>query len=267
MDEGCRAYDEAMLADIVDQVRRRLPDLIPQQEHWQRRAAEQGPARDFAVALSGPGLAVVGEIKRRSPSRGVLSESLVAASRARAYVAGGAAAISVLTEPEFFDGSPNDLREVRAAVPIPVLRKDFTLHPCQVWESRAMGADALLLIVAALENRELEELLAESRRAGIAALVEVHTAEEAKRAVAAGAGVVGVNNRDLTTFEVDLVTAERLASLLDQVPVTVAESGISGPAEAARMARAGYDAVLVGESLVRAADPATAVRNLREGAA
>lgn len=256
-----------MLAEIMARVRHRLPDLIPQLERWQRIAAEQAPARDFEGALTTPGLAVIAEIKRRSPSRGTLNESLAAAPRARAYAAGGAGAVSVLTEPEFFGGSPDDLRGVRAAVPIPVLRKDFTLHPCQVWESRAMGADALLLVVAALEDRELEDLLAESRRAGVAALVEVHTAEEVMRAVAAGASVVGVNNRDLTTFEVDLANAERLASLVREVPVIVAESGISGPEDAARMARAGYDAVLVGESLVRAADPSTGVRMLREGRA
>ncbi|MGH8875396.1 MAG: indole-3-glycerol phosphate synthase TrpC, partial [Acidimicrobiia bacterium] len=221
-------------------------------------------ARDLAGALAGPGLEVIAEVKRRSPSAGKLADRLDPATQAISYARGGAAAVSVLTEPRYFQGSAADLRAVREAVPLPVLRKDFTVDPVQVWEGRAMGADALLLIVAALTDGELAGLLAAAAEAGLAALVEVHTPDEARRAVAAGASLVGVNNRDLATFEVDLATAERIAPLLSGVAVRVAESGINTRSDAARMAAAGYHAVLVGEALIRAPDPGALVKELRE---
>jgi indole-3-glycerol phosphate synthase len=183
--------------------------------------------------------------------------------RGLGYERGGASAISVLTEPDHFAGSDDDLVAVRSAVSIPVLRKEFTLDPAQIWEARAIGADAVLLIVAALDQDELIRLHDTALEVGVDALVEVHNAAEAERALAIGARIVGVNNRDLTTFDVDLATSERLAGMLSSCDAMVAESGILVPADAARMAAAGYDAVLVGESLVRSGDPSTAIAEIR----
>jgi len=252
-----------MLEDIVESVRARLPAVVAAEEALRGDAAAVPPARGFAGALAVPGLSVVAEVKRRSPSRGDLDPGLDPGGRASEYARGGAAAISVLTEPDHFSGSPDDLTAVRHTVDLPVLRKDFLLHPAQVWESRAMGADAVLLIVAILDGAALPRLLDAAGDAGLDALVEVHTREEASRAVDAGARVVGVNNRDLATFEVDLATAERLRGALGDGVVAVAESGVATPADAARMAAAGYDAVLVGESAVRSGDPAGFVASLR----
>jgi indole-3-glycerol phosphate synthase len=223
--------------------------------------------RGFASALQQPGIAVVAEVKRRSPSRGPIREDLDAAALARAYADGGAACVSVLTEPEHFSGSPDDLRAVRAAVDVPVLRKDFVTTPYQVWEARAWGADAVLLIVAAFSGGDgpgrLGELLQEAAAAGLDALVEVHDHAEAAVASAAAATLVGVNARDLTTLSVD---PDRFAAVRGDLPpdaVVVAESGISTRADVAQVEAAGADAVLVGESLVRSADPARAVAALR----
>ncbi len=253
-----------MLAPILDATKARIAALPPLGE-LEAAARGQAPTRDFAAALRADGLQVIAEIKRRSPSAGIITSELDAAVHAAAYVAGGAAAVSVLTEPAFFGGSLDDLRSVRATVDVPVLRKDFVLDAAQVWEARAVGADAVLLIVAALDRRMLEELLAVAAASGMAALVEVHTAEEADVALGAGAQVVGVNNRDLTTFVTDLSVAERVASRLPAQIVRVAESGVSDAAGAHRMRAAGYDAVLVGEALVRADDPARLVNELRAG--
>jgi len=257
-------YDGAMLEPILASVRARLGNVVARSDEWRGAAAGAPPARDFAGALRVPGLSVIAEVKRRSPSAGVLASGLDPASRAVAYRDGGAAALSVLTEPDHFAGAPEDLVVARLAVDLPVLRKDFVLHPAQVWQSRALGADAVLLIAAILDDVLLRDLLGEADAAGLAALVEVHDAAEAERAAAAGAGIVGVNNRDLRTFRVDLATAERLRPLLPDGAVTVAESGVSDPEAAARMADAGYDAVLVGEALVRAGDPARLVGALRD---
>ncbi len=253
-----------MLFDIIADVRGRLPRLRQQSADLRVAALAREPARDFVAALTGPDLSVIAEIKRASPSRGSIDADLDPAALAAEYERGGASAVSVLTEPRFFQGSPDDLRLVRATVAVPVLRKDFILDPVQIWEARACGADAVLLIVAALDEQALAGLLAETRLAGMEALVEVHDAGEVDVAGAAGARVIGVNNRDLSTFEVDLATAERLAPLLGEDVVTVAESGIRDRADAARMRAAGYDAVLVGESLVRAGDARALVAGLRE---
>lgn len=255
-----------MLATLLESSRRRADALAGRLDDLRRQAAGLPPARGFGRALTAGSPAVIAEVKRRSPSRGDLAPRLDAVAQAEGYVRGGAAAISVLTEPHHFSGSNDDLVAVRRAVPVPVLRKDFTVAPVQVWEARAIGADAVLLIVAALDGDALGALLGEASAAGLDALVEVHTEAEVERALAAGATLVGVNNRDLATFEVDLATAERLAPLLGSVPVRVAESGIAGPEEAARMAAAGYHAVLVGESLVRSDDPAGLVARLRGAA-
>ena len=242
-----------MLEKIVTAVEARLPEVIARFDEY--RAAVQQERRSFSESLSRPGVSVIAEIKRRSPSRGTLNADLDPARLATLYEQGGAAAISVLTERDYFSGSPEDLRRVRRTVGLPVLRKDFVLHPAQVWESAAMGADAVLLIVAILDDSTLSELIEESRTAGLATLVEVHSEEEAERALRSAAPIIGVNNRDLTTFEVDLATAETLADCIGARALRVAESGIHTPDDVARMAQAGYDAVLVGESLVRADDP------------
>ncbi|MGA9596151.1 MAG: indole-3-glycerol phosphate synthase TrpC [Acidimicrobiia bacterium] len=222
-----------------------------------------GPSsRDFAGALAAPGLQVIAEIKRRSPSRGDLNIGLDPVDRANAYERGGAAAISVLTEPDYFAGSLDDLTAVRTAVGVPVLRKDFIIEPRQIEESRAAGADALLLIVAALGEARLAMMLGECGKVGIQALVEAHTAEEAAVAMRVGASVVGINNRDLATFHTDLAVAERIAPVVAGQRVLVAESGVSSPSGAARMAAAGYDAILVGEALVMSSDPAALIGRL-----
>ncbi len=233
---------------------------------FEARAAEAAPARGFASALALPGLSVIAEVKRRSPSRGVLAAGLDAVEQAQIYEAAGAAAVSVLTEPLHFDGSLADLTAVREAVSIPVVRKDFLLEPEQIWEARAAGADAVLLIVAALDDRLLARMLATAKLAGVDALVEVHDRVEAERALACGATLVGVNNRDLTTFATTLTTAETLApDVCRSGIVTVAESGIFTSGDADRMARAGYQAILVGEALVVADDPSAALARLVGG--
>jgi indole-3-glycerol phosphate synthase len=227
-------------------------------------AAELPAARGLAAAVRrGPdGPRVVAEVKRRSPSRGDIRVDLDPAALAAAYAAGGASAVSVLTEPHHFAGSPDDLLAVRAAVELPVLRKDFITSAYQVWEARAWGADAVLLIVAALDRPALRELLEEAAAAGLDALVEVHTLPEAEAAAAAGATLVGVNARDLATLEVDPGRFAAVRQALPAGTVLVAESGIRDRADVQAAAGAGADAVLVGETLVRAADPAAAVRAL-----
>ena len=252
-----------MLDDIIASVRRRLPALKASEGELREAAARMPPAREFAGALAGPGLSVIAEFKRASPSRGVINARMKPTQRVAAFERGGAAAVSVLTEPDHFMGSPDDLGAARAAMSLPVLRKDFTFDPAHVWEARAMGADAVLLIVAILDDPLLAGLLRTATKAGLTALVEVHSREEAARAVGAGATVVGVNNRDLRTFEVDLATSEQISPLLDGVELRVAESGVTGPMDAVRLREAGYDAVLVGEYLSRAVDPAEAIAGLR----
>lgn len=215
----------------------------------------------FRAALAGQGVAVIAEVKRASPSRGPIAPGLDAASTARDYLAGGAAAVSVLTEPDGFDGSLTDLEEV-AALGAPALRKDFVIDAYQVWEARAAGAAAVLLIVAALDDAALAALVAEVRRAGLDALVEVHDATELRRADAAGADLIGVNARDLRTFGVDPDRFAALASLRPAGALLVAESGVRVPEDVRRLEGLGADAVLVGESVVTAADRTAAVATL-----
>jgi indole-3-glycerol phosphate synthase len=227
------------------------------------RAMAAPPGRGFTAALrSAAGLSVIAEIKRASPSRGALAPDLDPARLAAAYRSGGAACLSVLTDRDFFAGSPGDLVAARAAVDLPVLRKDFTVGTADVCDARLMGADAVLLIAAALSPRLLGALIDLARTVGIDALVEVHDEDEAEVALAAGATLVGVNQRDLVTFSVDTARAERVVKVLPDTVVRVAESGIRHHDDAARLAGAGFDAVLVGESVVTAADPAAAVAGL-----
>jgi|SRR5579872_1572697 len=227
------------------------------------------PVRDFAGALrrggAGPASscpALIAELKRRSPSKGDLAPDLDPAALASSYEAGGAAALSVLTDEPHFGGSPSDLAAARSATRIPVLRKDFTVAPSDVCDARLMGADAVLLIVAGLADDELGRLLELTTSLGMSALVEVHDEAEASRALAAGASLVGVNQRDLHSFEVDTERAVRLAAALPDGVTKVAESGIRGHDDAERLREAGYDAVLVGESLLTSDDPQAAVRAL-----
>ena len=232
-------------------------------------AAAAPPRRDFAAALCDPTgrLTVVAEIKRRSPSKGPLAPDLDPAATAAAYEAGGAAALSVLTDGPFFGGSADDLRAARAACGLPVLRKDFTIDELQLDEARAIGADAALLIVAAIpDDGRLAGLHTRADGLGLAVLVEAHDENELDRAVAAGARIVGINARDLGTFAEDLTVAERLAARVPDGVIRVAESAIRTPGDAGRMADAGFDAVLVGEALVRAPDPVAALRDLRGAA-
>lgn len=232
-------------------------------------AYEVADPRDFrgllrvAAARSGRP-AVIAEIKRRSPSKGDLAPDLDPAALAAAYAAGGASALSVLTDAQYFGGSPDDVAAARAAAPdLPVLRKDFTVDGRDVADARAMGADAVLLIVAALPPGDLSRLRGLADGLGLAAVVEVHDEDEVAIALKAGATIIGVNQRDLHTFEVDPTRAARLAPLIPEGVMRIAESGIHTPEQVDALADAGYDAILVGERLVTAADPAAALRALR----
>jgi indole-3-glycerol phosphate synthase len=215
--------------------------------------------RAFGHALSRVSVNVIAEFKRRSPSRGTIREDLAPDDLAVAYEAAGAAALSVLTDQDFFGGSPEDLRRARAATLLPVLRKDFVVDPYQVWEAATLGADAVLLIVAALSDNELRLLSETAAGAGLETLVEVHDREELERALAAESLIVGVNNRDLKTMEVDLKTSLALVAAIPDDVVAVAESGIASAADVRRLRGAGFDAFLVGEHLMRAPDPGLAL--------
>ncbi|KPK62052.1 MAG: indole-3-glycerol phosphate synthase [Planctomycetes bacterium SM23_32] len=232
-----------------------------------RRAADREPARGFRSALaSAPDVALIAEVKRASPSAGVLRADFDPVEIARAYERGGATCISVLTDHEFFQGEASHLTAIRRAAALPLLRKDFILDALQVVEARAIGADAYLLIVAALEREQLEDLLAAGAELGMDALVEVHREPELDAALSAGAGLVGINNRDLRTFEVSLEVTERLAPRVPDDVLLVAESGIRTRADVERLAGCGVKAVLVGEALMRAEDVEAAARALAAGA-
>jgi indole-3-glycerol phosphate synthase len=218
--------------------------------------------KDFLGALRRDKLAVIAEMKQRTPSMGVLAEDYRPADLAHAYAEGGAAAISVLTHMASFGGRPEHVRAVRAATDLPVLRKDFVTDPYEVAEARSCGADAVLLIVAALEPGQLRDLVAVSKSRGVAALVEVHDERETGAALEAGAPAVGVNHRNLRDFSVDLSLTEKLRKLVPKDVVFVAESGIHGAGDARRMREAGADAILVGELLMRSEDPASQIREL-----
>jgi indole-3-glycerol phosphate synthase len=258
--------------EVAANDRRRLDDLIAE-------TMGLAPCRGFGAALAqigrgsalepghelerGSELGVIAEIKRRSPSKGPLAESVDPAAIAQDYVAGGASCLSVLTDVEFFGGSPDDLGVARSAVPVPVLRKDFTVDARDVVDARLMGADAVLLIAAVLAPSELAEFHDLAVQVGLDVLVEIHDEAELAVALDAGAGIVGVNQRDLVTFEVDHERARRMGSLIPVDVVRVAESGVRGPDDAASLREAGYHAVLVGETLMRSSDRAAAVAALR----
>ncbi len=238
---------------------RNLEDLVA-------RSAAIGPTRGFANRLrrdSHESLAVIAEIKRRSPSKGDLHPDLDPATMARTYEASGASCISVLTDADYFGGSIADLQAARGAVEIPVLRKDFTVGPRDVCDARLMGADCLLLIVAALDPDELRSLHELALDLGLDVLVETHDEREIEQALAVGARIIGVNQRDLRTFEVDHERALRVVGSMPPDVVKVAESGVRGAVDAASLRDAGYDAVLVGETLLVSDDPGSALRSLR----
>ena len=219
-------------------------------------------ARDFAAALSANRINVIAELKKASPSRGVIRQDYTPAALAPQLAGAGAAALSVLTEEEFFQGELEHLKVARKAVSVPALRKDFILDPWQVWETRASGGDSFLLIVAVLDDSLLRSLLALGQWLGMEPLVEVHTPEDLDRALAAGARIVGVNNRDLRTFEVRLETSLVLIERIPEECIAVSESGIRSRDDLQQLRAAGFDAFLVGEQLMRAADPATALREM-----
>ena len=251
-----------ILARIVDRKRAELDGLARSRPELELRAAARTDHRDFRGALLSHAPAIIAEIKKASPSKGVLAADFDPAAMARAYYQGGAAALSVLTDREFFQGGLDDLGAARQAAPMPVLRKDFTIDPLHVIEAAAAGADAILLIAAILSETEMRDLRELAARYRMAALVEVHDADELAAAIGSGAGVIGVNNRNLHTFEVRVETALDLAAQIPAGAVKVAESGIHSRADVERLQAAGFQAFLVGELLMKAADPATALRGL-----
>jgi indole-3-glycerol phosphate synthase len=247
---------------ILDSTRRGLPAVRARLPELERAAAEQPEPPDFAQALRRPAVALIAEVKRRSPSVGAINEALDPVVLARGYAAGGAAAISVLTDLEFFGGSMADLGAVQGSVDVPVLRKDFILDESQILEARAAGAAAVLLIVRALEDAELRRLLAFAEGCGLTSLVETHNADEIVRALDVGATVIGINARDLDTFSIDTAAAWRLLASIPPHCIAVAESGMATVADVATASAAGADAVLIGSALARSKDPAAQARVL-----
>lgn len=254
----------SFLDDLLAGVR---SDLAARQQEvgldeLKQRAERQEPARDPLPRYRADGISIIAEVKRASPSKGRLADISDPAALAADYEAGGAATISVLTEQRRFGGSLADLTAVRAAVSVPVLRKDFIVSSYQLWEARAAGADLALLIVAALTDNELVGLIDRARSIGLTPLVEVHDLAELSRAVDAGAELVGVNARDLTTLQIDRTTFAKLAPHIPDGIVRVAESGVRGPRDVWEYARSGADVVLVGETLVTGRDPRAAVSDM-----
>jgi indole-3-glycerol phosphate synthase len=252
---------------IVAEATQRAEALRPRAAELEAQARSAPAAAGFGAAGFGAALrradvAVIAEVKRRSPSKGWINPGLSATSQADSYRAGGAAAISVLTEPRHFGGSLDDLVAVRSTVPIPVLKKDFHVEPIQLLEAKASGASAALLIVRALSPDQLVRMAEEAARLELECLVEVHDAEELERAIAIAPGIIGVNSRNLETLEVDPAAAEALIRLVPSSVVAVAESGVSGRGDVERVAAAGADAVLVGSVVSAASDSTQAVREL-----
>jgi indole-3-glycerol phosphate synthase len=249
-----------ILARIIDQKKAAPRRVTPEMEEAAERSLTG--RRDFAGALTRTSPAIIAEIKKASPSKGLLAAGFDPTAIARSYELGGAAALSVLTDAPNFQGSLDHLQAARAQVAVPVLRKDFTIGEFDIIEAAAAGADAILLIAAILDEQQLRQYRELAERYGIAALVEVHIEEELAAAIASGAGIIGVNNRNLHTFEVNLDVALRLSARLPSSAIRVAESGIHGKAEIQTLQAAGYNAFLVGEHLMKSGDPAAALRAL-----
>jgi indole-3-glycerol phosphate synthase len=242
------------LEEILAVKRREIEQLRPRREQLRSEALSRNEFRSFRSALSRDQgeLALIAEIKKASPSAGVIVEAFDPVAVAKNYARAGAEAISVLTDRQFFQGALDHLSSVRASVRVPLLRKDFVLDEVQIIESAAAGADAILLIVAALEQRQLQDLLAAAATCQMDALVEVHTLEELERALETDAEIIGINNRNLSTFETDLSVTERLSEEVPEELVLVSESGIRNAEDLARIQACGVDAVLIGEALMRA---------------
>jgi indole-3-glycerol phosphate synthase len=252
-----------ILARIVDTKRAELAQLAGARADLERRAEDRPASRDFRAALLASKPAVIAEIKKASPSKGVFLESYDPRAIAQSYLSGGAACLSVLTDRDYFQGSLADLTAARNAVPLPVLRKDFTVDELHVIEAAAHHADAILLIAAILSESEMRRLRELAATFGMASLVEVHNDDELQAALASGATIVGVNSRNLRTFEVSLDTALKLAERIPDSVVKVAESGIHSRADVVKLQASGYQAFLVGEHLMKSGDPAAALKALR----
>ena len=250
------------LGRIVAEAHERAAALCSRESELANAAAVAPVPPAFGRALRAATVQVIAEVKRRSPSKGWINPGITAPAQASAYAAGGAAAISVLTEPAHFGGSNDDLLAVRAAVAVPVLKKDFHIHPVQLIEARALGASAALLIARAIAPDHLTRMLDTARQLALEALVEVRDEDELQRALEAGASIIGINNRNLETLVIDSTTSERLLGLVPASVVAIAESGVSGRADVDRVAARGADAVLVGSSVSAAADPSAAVADL-----
>jgi len=268
MGAGVQSEKEAGAGSVLDRIvearrasiahrKRVLPEAVL------RMAVKKAlPVRDFGAAISRPGINIIAELKKASPSRGVLREDFRPVELAASFEEAGAAALSVLTEEEFFQGSAKDLREVRKAAGIPVLRKDFIVDVWQVWETRALDADTFLLIVAALTDEALAELLELGKELGMEPLVEVHSRTELDRARSIGARIIGVNNRDLRTLEIRMENSFDLVELMPEESIAVCESGIRDAGQIERLRIAGFDAFLIGEHLMSQADPADELATL-----
>ena len=256
-----------ILDDIAAYTRLRVESLKKQKSLYAvRDEAEGRPAgKDFQAALAAPGLSVIAELKQASPSKGLIAPDFerIYLDKARQYEEGGAAAISCLTEPKFFLGSDEYLRQVRAAVQLPILRKDFTVDEYQIYEAKCLGADAVLLICSLLSQGQLAEYLCQAHELGLSALVEAHDADEVGSALAAGAAIIGVNNRNLKDFSVNPLNSLRLREHIPAEKLFVAESGIAKASDCAGLKAAGVQAVLVGEALMRSPNPAAMIREMR----
>ncbi|MBV8072341.1 MAG: indole-3-glycerol phosphate synthase TrpC [Acidobacteriaceae bacterium] len=252
-----------ILAEIVRRKEKEVADLRARAGVLERQAHERRlPPRDFMAALRGKQPAIIAEIKKASPSRGILQPDFHPAFLAHAYEEGGAACLSVLTDHEYFQGSLRDLEAARAAVTLPVLRKDFVIDPVQIFEAAAHGADCILLIAAILDSGAMRRLREVAADAGLAALVEVHDQDELQMAIDSGAEMIGVNNRNLQTFEVTVDTSLRLSYLMPADVIRISESGIHTRADIDLLSGAGYQAFLIGELLMRSADAAAALKTL-----
>ena len=256
-----------ILDDIAAYTRLRVESLKKQKSLYAvRDEAEGRPAgKDFQAALAAPGLSVIAELKQASPSKGLIAPDFerIYLDKARQYEEGGAAAISCLTEPKFFLGSDEYLRQVRAAVQLPILRKDFTVDEYQIYEAKCLGADAVLLICSLLSQGQLAEYLCQAHELGLTALVEAHDADEVGSALAAGAAIIGVNNRNLKDFSVNPLNSLRLREQIPAEKLFVAESGIAKASDCAGLKAAGVQAVLVGEALMRSPNPAAMIKEMR----
>ena len=252
-----------ILAEIVEKKRGEVAALRPQANRLEAAVGNSPVVRDFLGGITAyEHVSLIAECKRRSPGAGLIRPDLEMETVSRLYEQGGAAALSVLTDAPYFGGSLEDLRVARETTNLPILRKDFTLDPLQILEARVAGADAVLLIVRILEDEVLQRLIVEAEALGMAALVEVHDERELKRALEVGAGIIGINNRDLATFTTDLDTTIRLLERVPEDIVVVSESGIRVPEDVDRLGGVGVDAVLVGESLLRSPDPGVAAQEL-----